>query len=194
MRCRLGAPVRLPDAVRERLLQDYAAASDAWRASPGIASTVRRLERLGRLHQEAAMLLGDLTPQESAVLGLDLDAASDLARVAADLAERCTAGLLDLDRRGAGRGGDRRLAALFESTPRFRLALAARAAAVDAGHQRPSSRVLADLVAELLGEAGEEAVGVENLIRALPRLGANRSDQPPVMAYLRDKAGSRPAA
>ena len=194
MRSRRGDQVRLPDDVRERLLRDYAAASEAWHASPRIASTVRRLERLGRAAREAAALLGELAPPEAAVVGLDRDAASDLARVAADLAERCSAGLLDLDRRGAGRGGDRRLAALFEASPRFRLALAARAAAVDAGHQRPSSRVLADLVAELLGEAGEEAVGVENLIRALPRLGANRRDQLAVMAYLGCPAGSRPAA
>ena len=152
----------------QRLAGDYTAAATAWRSSPRIAATVATLVRLEHQARDLAETLGRLRSAELGVLELCAeDAHATLGRVDEHTAH-CAAALADLTARGADRGGSRRLAALFEMPPRFTLSLAVRAELAREG--KGSTRAaLCDAVAAVLHLAGEEATGIEDVVRRLPR-------------------------
>lgn len=176
-------PPPLPPADRARLVQLYREAAQAWRSSPRIRPTVERLRRVERLGRELAELVQDLGPAEREVIGADGSHLAAVAQGAAELADQADAALVDLDSRGAGRGGDRRLAGLFGAPPRVVLLLALRQAMVAAGAE-PSRKRLCDVAAEVLAELGEDAAGIEDVAKALPRvLGKNRAIAPSVVPY-----------
>lgn len=161
----------LPPAELERLARAYQAAAEAWQASPRIAPTVERLACMERLARELGEAVGELRPAVLAVLGIERTVAAAKLELAGALQERSRAALDDLAARGAAKGGNRRLAALFEpGPPKFRLAQAVRTALIAAGCARPSKRQIADHMADVLSTIGEPSCGLTDVVSSLPKL------------------------
>lgn len=161
----------LPTVELERLAQSYQVTSQAWRSSPLIATVTDRLSRLERAARVHAEAFGALRPAELELLGIDGASAHAKLQDLDASAHACRSALDDLDARGGGNGGARRLAALFASPPKFVLALSVRAALVHAGSGRPMRREIVDLMADVLAMVGEEPSGLVDVVKGLPDLG-----------------------
>jgi hypothetical protein len=165
----------LPPADRDRLAAAYRRARARWETAPRAAQVRGRLDRTARALAAAAEAVGDLLGDDLALAGLDRAAAGSLLGRLDNASIAAAAAVADLDTRGAGRGGRRRLPAVLGTLPpRAVLLLAVRAALPLASN----AAVLA-AAAEVLSECGEDDRGLDDVFRRLPQNRANVAEVVP---------------
>jgi hypothetical protein len=172
----------LAPEVLAQLAAAYRRDAARWRSAPRIAEVRGRLERARKAATGAAEVLGELHPTDLEVAGLDRGEVADTLDQLDRLATAVGAGLNDLQQRGSGAGGARRLPALYLPPPRFTLALRLAVLLERAGLPIGSGErgLLHDVALEVLTLAGEPEPG-----RGLPKILAD------VIRSRRNRAGNR---
>lgn len=166
-----------------RLAAGYRRDVAHWKAAPRAAEVRRRLDRASRALAAAAQEVGDLLPADLALAAIAPGEANDTFRRCQGLADLLLAAVGDLDARGAGNGGARRLPALFAPPPRFRLAMLLAERLDVAGVPLGSAErgPLHDRVLEVLHLAGEDGRGLPDVLREVLRARReNRAEVAPV--------------
>ena len=118
----------LPADTMAQLAADYRHASAEWRTAPRPAAVRARQAKLAAALAKASEELDQLPNDEAALSGLSDSEITGMVATLDGMAGRAEGAVADLDRRGAGLGGARRLGALYELPPRARLLLAIRIA------------------------------------------------------------------
>lgn len=180
--CRRGAArgrrpaieATLAPSTVARLLAQYEVDRRAWRTSGRIGEARRRLEAAHQALLAAAEAIGDLVPADLAVIGRSRDDADQQLATIDAFTAAVVEGLADLAARGGGRGGNRLLLALYQMPPRFALAVSCRQALAEQLGREPRRAELIDSLAAILAAADEGEAGLDDLVRALPRLLENQ--------------------
>lgn len=152
----------------------------AWEAGPRPAEVRRRLTRAWQALAVAADAAGDLRPVDLELASLPRAAAGELVAAVDRTAAAFAAAVEDLDERGAGKGGRRRLAALYQPPPRFRLAVHVAGLLEAAGSPLGSAErgPLHDATLAVLHQADEDGRGLPDVLADVLRARrANRPDE-----------------
>lgn len=162
-----GPGVLLPDLPPADLASDYRRASAAWAVAPRVAAARGRLNDAARALAAAAEAVSNLERHELDLLDLSRPAAHALYDHLDGFARHAAAAVADLDARGAGRGGNRRLpAVLGRLPPRAELILRLRREMPGAAN--PEIHAAAS---EVLTACGEDDRGLWDVIARFRRTG-----------------------
>jgi|SRR5688572_24497269 len=178
-----GRPLALPPAELFEFAQRYRRDRTRWATAPRASEMRARLDKFTKAVTAAGSALGDLLPIDLELASMDRSEAGAALDCCCGLAGRALAALADLDARGAGKGGARRVTALLRPPPRFELARDVADRLDRAGVPLGSAQrgPLHDAVLAVLHLADEDGRGlVEVLRQVLKARRANRPEPTPV--------------
>lgn len=181
----------LSEGDLHRLGRAYQHDSSVWEAAPRPAPVRQRLHRAALALAAAAEAVADLERHDLTLAGLNRHEAARIVDELTGLAAGAGGAVADLDRRGAGRGGARRLPALFEPPPKAKLLLAVRSALAAGNHPTDDRSVLLT-AGMVLRDCSDTANGLADVLKRLGRNQAKSSPVPPdydAVRYCQDTAG-----